>query len=53
VTKDKEYLSFNAGVEKFTFDVGHPRHAARYQQSVEGLALYIQGNYTNGSSIAK
>jgi hypothetical protein len=53
VTKDKEYLSSNAGVEKFTFDVGHPRHAARYQQSVEGLALYIQGNYTNGSSIAK
>jgi len=51
--KDQEYVSTNTGVQNLTFDVGHPRHAARYQQSVEGLALYIQSNYTNGSSIAK
>ena len=51
--KDQEYVSTNTGVQNLTFNVGHPRHAARYQQSVEGLALYIQSNYTNGYSIAK
>jgi hypothetical protein len=49
----KEFVSTNIGVETFTFDVGHTKYAAKYQQSIEGLALHIQSTYTNGSSIAK
>ena len=28
--KKKEYVSTNTGVEAFTFDVGHPKYAAKY-----------------------
>ena len=51
--KKKEYVSTNTGVEAFTFDVGHPKYAAKYQQHLEALALHIQEKYQNGSSIAK
>jgi hypothetical protein len=51
--KDHQDCVFpNAGVQNLTFDAGHPVHAARYQeQSLERMALYIQGNYMNGSSL--
>ncbi len=39
--------------QTFTFNVGHAKYAAKYQQSIEGLALHIQSTYANGSSIAK
>ena len=52
-TNKKEFVSTNPSVETLTFDVGHAKYAAKYQQSLEGLALHIQSTYTNGSSIAK
>jgi len=52
-TNKKEFVSTNPGIETLTFDVGHAKSAAKYQQSLEGLALHIQSTYTNGSSIAK
>ena len=52
-TVKKEFVSTNIGVKTFTFDVGHVKYAAKYQQSIEGLALHIQSTYTNVSSIAK
>ena len=52
-TNKKEFVSTNPGVETLTFDVGHAKYAAKYQQSLEGLALHIQSTYMNGSSIAK
>ena len=52
-TVKKEFVSSNIGVKTFMFDVGHAKYAAKYQQSIEGLALHIQSTYTNGSSIAK
>jgi hypothetical protein len=53
MTKKKEYMSTNTGVETFTFLVGNPKYAAKYQQHLEALALHIQEKYQNGSSIAK
>ena len=52
-TVKKEFVSSNIGVKTFMFDVGHAKYAAKYQQSIEGLALHIQSTYTNGSSIVK
>jgi hypothetical protein len=46
-------VSTNIGVKTFTFIVGHAKYAAKYKQSIEGLALHIQSTYTNGLSIAK
>ncbi len=34
----KEFVSTNIGVETSMFDVGHAKYAAKYQQSIEGLA---------------
>ena len=40
-TNKKEFVSTNPGVETLTFDVGHAKYAAKYQQSM-GYELFME-----------
>jgi hypothetical protein len=41
------------GLEEDTFDIGHPKYAAKYEKSVDAIARYIQQEYRSGANVAR
>ena len=48
----KEYTSAMAGLEEDTFDIGHPKYAAKYERSVDAIARHVQQEYKAGADVA-
>jgi hypothetical protein len=49
----KEYVTKVVGLESNTFDIGHVKFTAKYQQMVKAIANHIQKDYNGGPDIAK
>ncbi len=49
----KEYTSKVLGLEGHTFDVGNAKYAAKFQKSLDAIAIHIQREYKGGPDIAK
>jgi hypothetical protein len=49
----KEYTTKIVGLESDMFDVGNAKYAAKFQKSVDGIAIHIQREYKGGPDIAK
>jgi hypothetical protein len=47
----KEYTSAMAGLEEDTFDIGHPKYAAKYERSVDAIARHVQQEYKAGADV--
>jgi acyl carrier protein len=41
-----------AGLTEDTFDIGHPKYAAKYERSVDAIARYVQEQYKSGADVA-
>jgi hypothetical protein len=52
-TVKKEYTTKIVGLESDTFDAGNAKYAAKFQKSVDGIAIHIQREYKGGPDIAK
>jgi hypothetical protein len=48
----KEFTSEMAGLTEDTFDIGHPKYAAKYERSVDAIARYVQEQYKSGADVA-
>ncbi len=48
----KEFTSEVVGLATHTFDIGHPKYAAKYERSVDAIARYVQEQYKSGADIA-
>jgi hypothetical protein len=40
------------GLEEDTFDIGHPKYAAKYERSVDAIARYMQHENKSGAKVA-
>ncbi len=49
----KEYTSKLLGLESHKFGVGNTKYAAKFQKSVNAIAIQIQCEYKGGPGIAK
>ena len=49
----KEYTTRMVGLEEDTFDIGHPKYAAKYERSVDAIARYVQQEYRLGTEVAR
>jgi hypothetical protein len=49
----KEYTTGMVGLEEDTFDIGHPKYAAKYDKSVDAIARYVQQEYRSGAEVAR
>ncbi|KAL3810038.1 hypothetical protein ACHAXA_000207 [Cyclostephanos tholiformis] len=49
----KEYTTKVVGLEADTFDVGNAKYAAKFQKSLDAIAIYIQREYKGGPDVAK
>jgi hypothetical protein len=49
----KEFTSGMVGLEDDTFDIGHPKYAAKYEKSVDAIARYVQQEYRSGAEVAR
>ncbi len=41
------------GLESHTFDVGNAKYAAKFQKSLDGIAIYMQQEYKGEQDISK
>ena len=41
-TSRKEFTTKVVGIEEHTFDIGSPKYAAKFQKSLESIALHVQ-----------
>ena len=48
----KEFTSKVVGLAAHTFDIGHPKYAAKYERSVDAIARYVQEQYKSGAEVA-
>ena len=48
----KEFTSEVVGLAAHTFDIGHPKYAAKYERSVDAIARYVQEQYKSGAEVA-
>jgi hypothetical protein len=49
----KEYTTKIVGLKTDTFDIGNAKYAAKFQKSLEAIAMYVQREYKGGPDIAK
>ncbi len=49
----KKYTSTVVGLESNTFDVGNAKYAAKFQKSLDVIAIHIQRKYEVGPDVAK
>jgi hypothetical protein len=49
----KEYVTKVVGLESHTFDIGHAKFAAKYQNTVNAIANHIQKDYKGEPEITK
>ena len=49
----REYTSKVLGLESHTFDVGNAKYAAKFQKSLDAIAIHIQREYKGGPDVAK
>ncbi len=49
----REYTTKIVGLESHMFDVGNAKYAAKFQKSLDGIAIYMQRVYKGGPDIAK
>ncbi len=49
----KEYTSKVVGLESHIFDIGNAKYAAKFQKSVDAIAIHIQCEYKGGPNISK
>ena len=48
----KEFTTTTVGLEEDTFDIGHPKYAAKYERSVDAIARHVQTDYKSGADVA-
>ncbi len=48
----KEFASEVVGLTTHTFDIGHPKYAAKYERSVDAIARYVQEQYKSVAEVA-
>ena len=48
----KEFTTTVVGLEENTFDIGHPKYAAKYERSVDAIARHVQQDYKSGADVA-
>ena len=46
----KEYYSKVLGLEKHTFDIGNAKNSAKFQMSLEDIAMYVQKQWEKGGA---
>jgi hypothetical protein len=49
----REYTTKIVGLESHTFDVGNAKYAAKFQKSLDGIAIYMQQEYKGEQDISK
>ena len=40
------------GLKEDTFNIGHPKYAAKYERSVNAIARHVQKDYKSGANVA-
>ena len=48
----KEFVTTTVGLEEDTFDIGHPKYAAKYERSVDAISRHVQKEYKSGADVA-
>ena len=48
----KEFTTTLVRLEEDTFDIGHPKYAAKYERSVNAIARHVQKDYKSGADVA-
>ena len=48
----KEFTTTLVRLEEDTFDIGHPKYAAKYERSVDAIARHVQKDYKSGADVA-
>jgi hypothetical protein len=49
----KEFASKVIGLESHTFNVGNTKYAAKYEKSVDAVAIHIQREYKGGPTLQR